>query len=276
MASCRSQVLYPETDGRPTVNPTATIGRRNFVLSALALTTAGAGGAGLAATPRTARSRAVAANVPTSSAWILKTDSWTAPRGNPARTHCKCSACIGHGHNKIFSTLADADDPAQRAHVGCLCEPLEIQLPTSTWTGLFGSSAPSVDRRNPAVAAQLNPAVVTAPFLQGSGAPQATASPAAPGAAPSGSTTTLAGLAIPAIPGSGGPASGSNSSAGSPSAGTAITSPTASTVQRAASTSSAASDAWEWGLPAAGLVTGFAFLLWWRRRAEDEEDVPAL
>jgi hypothetical protein len=78
-----------------------------------------------------------------------------------------CNACIAHGANKLFATLADAE--AGRAHPGCQCTAVTgISVTQSVFDQLF-TAGPSADRRWATVGALLaaTPGTVVAPAIRG-------------------------------------------------------------------------------------------------------------
>lgn len=236
-----------------------TIGRRNFMFGALALSTAAVAEMGSAAT----RSPAAAAAVTTVTAWRLKATNWSSPRGHPLRTHCKCSACVRHAHNKIFATLSDAEDPHLRAHPGCLCEPEQIELPSSVWKTVFGTGA-VVDKRDPDVAATLAAGGTTGPHVSSrattAGANTSRSSvPTVPSAMP--------GTVPPVVPGS---IPGTVPSTVPPSS--ARSSPQSEVLGASAVASRSHPRELYWlGIPIAGVATALGFLIWWRRRGAQQE-----
>jgi hypothetical protein len=91
-----------------------------------------------------------------------------------ARSDCRCRACRVHAANKVFATEAAA--LAGRAHPGCRCAPVALELPATAYVNLF-RTATSVDRRTSGITAQL---AMTGPI---SNSPVATAEPQTPAAA---------------------------------------------------------------------------------------------
>jgi hypothetical protein len=251
------------------VNAATPVGRRSFVLGALALTATGAVGASLVGVaPR------AFADTGTRTAWVLKTDGWSSARGNPLRTHCKCAACVRHASNKIFATLADASDATHRAHPGCLCEPAMIQLPTAVWTSLFGTTS-VVDRRRQLVTAALagsqpvsTTAAAPAALLPAAGSASALASggaltgqPQGPDGAPMGSAT----FAGPVTP------TGGTTSASPPVPVASKPDPALARGATSSASGHGGSRLLALEATAAALAVGIGALVWWRRRNDDDQ-----
>ena len=243
--------------------------RRTFIFGAVALGTVGAAGIGFA---DIAPAGAITL---TKTAWTLKTSDWSSPRGFPARTHCKCSACVHHAQNEIFATLTEANDPALRAHPGCLCEPAEIQLRVETWNEVF-AGVETVDRRNAAVAAKLT--ATTSDHTQAQPVAASSTSSLAPvssaqSAQASGGVavlTPVAGASTSTSP-SGKTPSPSSSSPVAP--GGRNTHAEAAGLSTRPRRSTDALQPWEaFGLPVAAAATGLGLLLWWRRRNSEPEE----
>lgn len=78
-----------------------------------------------------------------------------------------CNACLAHGANKLFATLAAAE--AGRAHPGCRCTAVTgISVTQTVFDQLFAAGTVA-DRRTPSIGALLAsaPATVTAPGIGG-------------------------------------------------------------------------------------------------------------
>lgn len=78
-----------------------------------------------------------------------------------------CNACLAHGANKLFASVADAE--AGRAHPGCRCTAVTgISVTQSVFDQLF-AAGPSADRRWASIGALLAtpPGTVVAPAIGG-------------------------------------------------------------------------------------------------------------
>jgi hypothetical protein len=241
------------------------------VLDRRAFLTIAGGAVGLAALGSVLPSAVAAAT--TQTVWVLSTSAT-----------CRCSACRAHAANKVFVSAADA--LAGRAHVGCRCTPAPVQISPSAYAALFAGTAAgtvSADRRTPVVAAALAPVPASA---GGGSAPVLIVAPSTPSSS-----------GAPVAPDSSGgpvaPASADSSSGGRPShrgsgRGTravdaartdAVPSPSPTGIPQAVAASPvarlgapSAGSALDWlAVPALAVVAGFGWLVWFRRR-RDEDD----
>jgi hypothetical protein len=172
------------------MRPAPTLDRRAFLAG---LTVSAGVGLAVLALP----DRAYAATATTQTAWRLST-TWPAPHGRPTSSSCKCRACHTNARNKLFANQAAAI--AGRAHPGCQCLAVPIVITSSLYSALF-SGATMIDRRNPALAAQLASTLATVIETPASPDPFATAStPPVPTGSSGGSSAGPAAAAVAASP----------------------------------------------------------------------------
>jgi hypothetical protein len=127
------------------------VSRRQFLRvgagSAVAAATFAAGGGIANAAPATVATYALS---PTA------TGRWCR-RGHNNGDCASCHACQKHATNKVFRSTAAAN--AGRAHHRCRCEVVSgPDVSPTVFDALFGSSTPSVDRRDPNIAALIGSA----------------------------------------------------------------------------------------------------------------------
>jgi hypothetical protein len=119
----------------------------------------GAGSAVAAATLLTAGTGVAQAEGVTVASYVLSptsTGRWCR-RGHNKGDCSSCGACTKHAANKVFRS-ADAAE-AGRAHPRCRCEVVAgPALSPTVFDTLFGDSTPSVDRRDPNIAALIGAA----------------------------------------------------------------------------------------------------------------------
>jgi hypothetical protein len=259
------------------------VSRRHFLLGSLAVSTAGAATLGLAGAMSTPAAATPA--TPMTTAWMLATDHWSSPRGNPARTHCRCNACVAHGAHKLFATRSAAEDPTGRAHRGCLCEPQPLQLPTAVWDRLFDRRA-VVDRRHADVAAALadvptRPATGSAPpgplgSIAGASGPLAASEAAVASTTAPTATGSSVASGSPAAQAAGSGAAGSGAAqpvlrrtaAPAPSGRPDSVAPPSD--RQASNGHAPAGAATLMPLSLIGTAAVVGALVWWRRRGDDE------
>lgn len=111
-------------------------------------------------------------------AWKLNTH-WGYPRGAHGRVSCHCKACVAHAENKVFASVAEANNVVLRAHPGCLCVPQTYLLPGATYRRLFPPGTGSVDLRVPRVRRTIADRSAAAANARSEGGGQASGVPAA-------------------------------------------------------------------------------------------------